>query len=76
MAMHLDHGANADVDFDRGVATDITTTFYLVIWQHNRRNVTSAKCKINSELSCFEFYDTIKTNKPFLHKVMSSEKYN
>jgi hypothetical protein len=32
--------------------------------------------KINSELSCCEFYDVIKTNKPFLKKVMSSEKYN
>jgi hypothetical protein len=30
---------------------------------------------INSELSCCEFYDVIKTNKPFLKKVMSSEKY-
>jgi hypothetical protein len=32
--------------------------------------------KINSELSCCEFYDVIKTIKPFLEKVMSSEKYN
>jgi hypothetical protein len=32
--------------------------------------------KINSERSCCEFYDVIKTNKPFLKKVMSSEKYN
>jgi hypothetical protein len=32
--------------------------------------------KINSELSCCEFYDVIKTNQPFLKKVMSSEKYN
>jgi hypothetical protein len=32
--------------------------------------------KINSELSCCECYDVIKTNKPFLKKVMSSEKYN
>jgi ribosomal protein L20 len=32
--------------------------------------------KINSELSCREFYDVIKTNKPFLKKVKSSEKYS
>jgi hypothetical protein len=33
--------------------------------------------KINSELSCCEYYDVIKTNKPFLKKkVMASEKYN
>jgi hypothetical protein len=32
--------------------------------------------KINSKLSCCEFYDVIKTNKPFLKKVMSSDKYN
>jgi hypothetical protein len=32
--------------------------------------------KINSELSFCEFYDVIKTNKPFLKEVMSSEKYN
>jgi hypothetical protein len=32
--MHLsaDLGASADVDFDRGVATGLATTFYLVIW--------------------------------------------
>jgi hypothetical protein len=39
--MHLsaDLGASADVDFDGGVATGLPTTFYLVIWQHNRGNV-------------------------------------
>jgi hypothetical protein len=31
--------------------------------------------KINSELSCCKLYDIILTNKPFLKKVMSSEKY-
>jgi hypothetical protein len=41
------------------------------IWSAEMLNV-----KINSELSCCEFYDVIKTNKPFLKKVMSSEKYN
>jgi hypothetical protein len=41
MAVHLsaDLGASANVDFDRGVATGLATTFYLVIWQHNRGNV-------------------------------------
>jgi hypothetical protein len=28
-----------NVDFDGGVATCLATTFYLVIWQHNRGNV-------------------------------------
>jgi hypothetical protein len=32
--------------------------------------------KINSELSSCEFYDVIKTNRPFLKEVISSEKYN
>jgi hypothetical protein len=40
-AVHLsaDLGANTDDDFDGGVATDLATTFYLVIWKHNRGNV-------------------------------------
>jgi hypothetical protein len=40
-AVHLsaDLGASADVYFDGGVATGLATTFYLVIWQHNRGNV-------------------------------------
>jgi hypothetical protein len=40
-AVHLsaDLGASADVDFDGGVTTGLATTFYLVIWQHNRDNV-------------------------------------
>jgi hypothetical protein len=40
-AVHLsaDLGASADFDFDGGVATGLATTFYLVIWQHNRGNV-------------------------------------
>jgi hypothetical protein len=40
-AMHLsaDLGASADVDFDEGVATGLTTTFYLFTGQHNRGNV-------------------------------------
>jgi hypothetical protein len=41
-AVHLsaDLGARADVDFDGGMmATGLATTFYLVIWQHNRGNV-------------------------------------
>jgi hypothetical protein len=39
--VHLsaDPEASADVDFDGGVATGLATTFYLVIWQHNRGNV-------------------------------------
>jgi hypothetical protein len=52
------------------------------IWsaERGRLSVSTVKhllnVKINSELSCWEFYDIIKTNKPFLKKVMSSEKYN
>jgi hypothetical protein len=52
------------------------------IWsaERGRRSVSTVKhllnVKINSEFSCCEFYDVIKTNKPFLKKVMSSEKYN
>jgi hypothetical protein len=40
-AVHLsaDLGASADVDFDGGKATGLTTTFYFVIGQHNRSNV-------------------------------------
>jgi hypothetical protein len=54
------------------------------IWsaERGRLSVSTVKLllnvKINSELSCREFYDVlvIKTNRPFLKKVMSSEKYN
>jgi hypothetical protein len=40
-AVHLsaDLGASADVDFDGGVASGHSTTFYLVTWQHNKGNV-------------------------------------
>jgi hypothetical protein len=52
------------------------------IWsaERGRLSVSTVKhllnVKINPELSCCEFYDVIKTNKLFLKKVMSSEKYN
>jgi hypothetical protein len=52
------------------------------IWsaERGRLSVSTVKhllnVKINSELSCCEFYDVIKSNKPFLKKVMSSEKYH
>lgn len=32
--------------------------------------------KVNSKLSCVDFYDKIKSDKVFLGKVLSSEKYN
>jgi hypothetical protein len=48
--------------------------------ERGRLSVSTVKhllnVKINSEFSCCEFYDIIKTNKPFLKKVMSSEKYS
>jgi hypothetical protein len=52
------------------------------IWsaERGRLSVSTVKhlpnVQINSELSCCEFYYVIKTNKPFLKEVMSSEKYN
>jgi hypothetical protein len=52
------------------------------IWsaERGRLSVSTVKhllnVKINSELSCCEFYYVIKTNKPFLKKVVSTEKYN
>jgi hypothetical protein len=52
------------------------------IWsaERGRLSVSTFKhllnVKINSELSCCEFYYVIKANKPFLKEVMSSEEYN
>jgi hypothetical protein len=52
------------------------------IWSAERGRLSGSTVKhllnvnINSKLSCCEFYDVIQTNKPFLKKIMFSEKYN
>ena len=33
-------------------------------------------CKINTDCSCYDFYDKIKSKKDFLNKVLSTEKYD
>jgi hypothetical protein len=67
-----------------GTSAPVERVFSIMgnIWsaERGRLSVSTVKhllnVKINSELSCCEFYDVIKTNKPFLKKVMSCEKYN
>jgi hypothetical protein len=68
-----------------GTSAPVERVFFQLwghIWsaERCRLSVSTVKhllnVKINSEFSCCEFYDVIKTNKPFLKKVMSSEKYN
>jgi hypothetical protein len=67
-----------------GTSAPVERVFSIMgnIWsaERGRLSISTVKhllnVKINSELSCYEFYDVIKTNKPFLKEVMSSEKYN
>jgi hypothetical protein len=59
MAVYLSAGleASADIDFDGGLATGLATTFYLVIWQHNRGNVFMFFCVLsNSSPRFWSFY--------------------
>jgi hypothetical protein len=66
-----------------GTSAPVERVFFSImgnIWSAERGRLSVSTVKhllnVNSELSCCEFYDVIKTNKPFLKKVMSSEKYN
>lgn len=51
------------------------------IWSEERGKMAESTvkglmiCKLNIELSCSEFYDKIKNDKPFLKKVHTSNKY-
>jgi hypothetical protein len=62
-----------------GTSASVERVFSIMgnIWSAERLLVSTVKnllnVKINSKLSYCEFYDVIKTNKPFLKKVMSSE---
>jgi len=52
------------------------------MWPGNRsrmleKNVKALNtCKINTGFSCCDFYKKIKSNKVFLKKVLSTEKYD
>jgi hypothetical protein len=67
-----------------GTSAPVERVFSIMgnIWSAERGRLSVSTVKhllnvaINSELSFCEFYDVIKTNKPFLKKVMSNEKYN
>jgi hypothetical protein len=67
-----------------GTSAPVERVFSIMgnIWsaESGRLSVSTVKhllnVRINSELSCCVFYDVIKTNKPFLKEVMSSEEYN
>jgi hypothetical protein len=64
-----------------GTSAPVERVFSIMgnIWsaERGRLSVSTVKhlliFKINSELSCCECYDVIKTNKPFLKKVMCSK---
>jgi hypothetical protein len=59
-----------------GTSAPVDRVFSIMgnIWSAERGRLSAStfkhllNVKINSELSCCEFYDVIKTNKPFLKK--------
>ena len=50
-------------------------------WSDNRNRILERyvealiTCKINNDFSCCDFQESIKSNKDFLKKVLSTEKY-
>ena len=52
------------------------------VWSAERSSMTENTvrglllCKTNIDLSCVEFHEKIKNNKPFLRKMLSNEKYS
>lgn len=67
-----------------GTSASVERIFSLMkhVWSPDRNRLMVGKVqamlsiKVNCKMSCVEFFEDIKGNKPFLKKVLSSEKYD
>jgi len=66
-------GTSAPVERTFSIMNNMSDNRSRILEQNVKALIT---CKINTDCSCCDFYDKIKSNKDFLKKVLSTEKYD